>query len=45
MSLLSSMVSFQKLNKVSSTYNDPGERMGFINGTGSVDLYGVVSDL
>ncbi|KAK7688664.1 hypothetical protein QCA50_008202 [Cerrena zonata] len=23
------------------TYNDPGERMGFVNGTGSVDLYGV----
>ena len=25
------------------TYNDPGERMSFINGTGAVDIYGCVT--
>ena len=25
------------------TYNDPGERLNFINGTGAPDIYGLVS--
>lgn len=25
------------------TYNDPGEGSNFINGTGAVDIYGLVS--
>ena len=31
------------LSVIFRTYNDPGQRSNFINGTGAVDIYGLVS--
>lgn len=33
---------FASLSSIASTYNDPGEGENFINGTGAVDIYGLV---
>lgn len=39
-------VSFIRVTDIASrTYNDPGEGRNFINGTGAVDIYGLVCSL